>query len=505
MKIYHPIFIGALLTSLGSWAQIVSYDQSTGRPTQVDKNNAATTALQQRIFQAFKDDLNLSESNVAVYKSPTEIKVLKESVLYITYINEETAGTGTLAYFTYKTGTDPDATSKAALKPIFPRVNNTVLAYGDMVAIGPFIPGTSVGFALIKNGWVGNTITYAGNKVYTTDTPKAVASALDPETGMVILGFEEKMASDIKDLNDVLIGIQASEKSALKTQSFAGLTTTTPVSQPQEQSTPVATERPATATTSNAYGCFDNGMPEETYNANLRTIRSTNDDVNRIKIIKASVEGTKITPEQAKNFCLLLSNYSHRYEMAKYLFEYECEKDRATILSETFKNTSYERNYLSFVAEKLKYEKSHTTKNNQQQTASTPAPAPAPQNQTVIIVDPNTGYGQQGHPRSYPQRGIPFSPAEMDHLLAQMNNATFDSNMDDLVRAAVINRVLSTYQVRQILSEFSFDNYRLSISKYLYDFTYDTHVYYTLSSTFTFSKSQKDFLDYVRSRGNRVY
>lgn len=86
-----------------------------------------------------------------------------------------------------------------------------------------------------------------------------------------------------------------------------------------------------------------------------------------------------------------------------------------------------------------------------------------------------------------------------------MNNATFDSNMDDLVRAAVINRVLSTYQVRQILSEFSFDNYRLSISKYLYDFTYDTHVYYTLSSTFTFSKSQKDFLDYVRSRGNRVY
>lgn len=500
MKIYHPICIGTLLTSIGAIAQTSSYDPNSGRPTEIHKNLSASNAFQHKVFETFKDDVNLYESNANVYKSPTEIKVLKESMIYVTYINEETDGNGTLAYFTFKTGTSPDASAKATLKPIFPRINNSVLAYGDMVALGSFKPGTSIGFVLLKNGWTGNTINYTGSKIYSTDAPKAVATALDPESQTIVMGFEENVSSGISDINDVLIGVHAADKAALKTQSFASLTTSA-VAYPDEVApqTPTPADN-ATANASSYYGCFHEGMSESDYNSSLKLIRSTNDDVNKIKIIKSNVEHAKITPEQAKTYCLQLSNYSHRFEMAKYLFNYLCEKDRASILGETFKNTNYEKAYLSFVNDRLKEERARSSQHSVQHPS---APA-TPQNQTVIIVDPNSGYGQ-GYPHTYPQRGIPFSQNEMNHLLAQMHNATFDSNMDNLVRAAVIGRVLSTYQIRQILSEFSFDNYRLNIAKYLYDFTYDTHVYYTLSSTFTFARSQRDFLDFVRSRGNRVY
>lgn len=448
------------------------------------QNRLATDALRQRIFEAFKDDVSLLESNQAVFRSPTEIKIIKETQVFITYISEETSGKGTLAYFTYKTGTQPSVEAKNNLAIIFQRLNSSVLEYGDMVNLGDFKPGTSIGFVFVPNGWTGNEVKLSGTKLYTTDYSKIAATAYDSETGMVILGIEQDVDIPVKDLNDILIGIHTSDKSALKTQSLAPLSTAPNTNTREPESGPQKT--------SNYYTCFDKGMTEAYYQNSLKTLRNTSDDVNKINIIKSTVNAYKITPEQAKEYCLTLANYSYRCEMAKYLYNYECEKDRASILAEVISNTNFEQDYLNFIKEQDALAKA----------PANPSPVTNPNtssNNTVIIVDPNAGYGRPQYPYNY-AAGVPMTQRELSQLLSQLASLSFDSYRENMIKVAITGRSLSVAQVRPILSQFDFDHYRLNIAKYLYDFTYDRHNYYTLSSSFQFLGTQRDFMTFLRNR-----
>jgi hypothetical protein len=520
--LYATILANVMFLSMAS-AQSYSFDQATGKPANIQKNKSLDFAIQANIFSNFKDDIDLKKNNLAIYNSATEIKVLKASPLLVSFVNEETDGNGCLAYFTYKTGTKPVNMNATNLKYLFPKVSSESLEYGDMVETAKINAGMSVAFIFIANAWTGKgTLNIAGNKVISTNSPKVVATALDLSSNQIVMGFETDNENGISDMNDVLITISSKENAAIKTQNIASLNVTaTPITVPINTNTQDATNE--STNTSNYYTCFDNGMTEDVYKSGLKTIRNTSDDIPKIKLIKASVEGFKITPDQAKEYCLQLANYKYRYEMAKFLIDFECEKDRAKILVDVIKNSKLETDYLNYLNQKINEEaaaaeaaknaKNSPKSNSNGTNSGTQGGTQTGSNSsTVIIVDPNGGgYGQNYPSGNYPntpgqlQLGYPMSQNDMTTLHQQLKNLSFDNEKENLAKVALMNRSLSTDQTRSILSHFTFDNNMLNTAKHLYDYCYDKQNYYTLTNSFTFMGTQRDFMNFLKSKGHTTY
>lgn len=522
MKALYATILANVIFSGIALAQSTSFDQTTGKPSNIQKNKSLDNALQATIFSNFKDDIDLKKNNLAIYNSSTEIKILKASPLLVSFVNEETDGNGCLAYFTYKTGTKPVNMNATNLKYLFPKVSSESLEYGDMVETAKINVGMSVAFVFIANAWTGKgTLNIAGNKVISTNSPKVVATALDPSSNQIVMGFETDNENGISDMNDVLITVSSKENGAIKTQNISSLSVTaTPITVPIN-TTPIETTTGSSGS-SNYYTCFDNGMTEDVYKSGLKTIRNTSDDIPKIKLIKASIEGFKITPDQAKEYCLQLANYKYRYEMAKYLIDFECEKDRAKILVDVIKNSKLETDYLNYLNQKINEDAAAAeatkraketnsnnntnrgTNSNGNQNGTTGG------NSTVIIVDPNGGYGKNYPSTTYPNQqgqayGYPMSQNDMTTLHQQLQNLSFDNEKENVVRVALINRTLSTDQARSILSHFTFDNNMLNTAKFLYDYCYDKQNYYTLRSSFTFMGTQNDFINFLKSKGHTTY
>ncbi|MFN8437351.1 MAG: DUF4476 domain-containing protein [Cytophagales bacterium] len=509
---------------------------SNGKPTKLENNTLYTNEMNNKVLSVFKDDQIVETSVPALYNSVNEFKITKLCSLDITYIQEETEGNFALGYFTHKTGAKPYSSQLSNLKMVYPRLNSEILSQGQKVQIGPFSAGTSVVFVLIKNAWQGNgKYTTNGEKILSNQQPKAAVVALEPETTTAILGFE---VDEKPDFNDVLLGVSTHTFGGLKTQSFVSLADVS-----QKANTPKADKTESEPVTTNYYGCFSNGLSESEYKSSLYTIRNMSDDNQKINTIKSVVENHTITPSQAKEYCTQLANFSHRCNMAKYLYDYECDKSEAEMVAETMGNTNYKNDYLSYVKQKRAQEIANAQNNNtnnnnassQQQTntqpstnpsANTQQPTPNNSGGTTVIIDPNINIGgtqqpyptqyppQPGYPSPtpYPQPGYPtgqypsnvaylFTQAELDNLVYQLDKLSFDSDKLQLLQRAVVQRALYTSQSLSILAQFDFDDKKLNAAKYMFDHIVDKQNYYSIQSNFTFNSTKKDFNDFLKSKG----
>lgn len=516
MKLHFTLPILIYISTSSVFCQLSGFDINTGKPQNLTQNPNCNENLQNKVFQTFLDDQNLANTNPDVFNSTTEIKILKNTDLFISYISEETEGNMCLAYYTYKTGTKPSLNQKANVNYLFPRVNSEILTIGNSVKISNLKVGYSVGFVIFNNAWTGKkALDLSSKKWYSSDTPKSCATAYDIETNEIIIGFETDQKT-ISDFNDLLFSIHCSEKNALKTQNFSNLKYELKLIDNNTNifADNTNSESNKQTASSNYYTCFDNGMTEDVYKNSLKSIRNTNDDINRIKLIKASVENFKITPNQAKEYCSQLSNYSYRYEMAKYLIDFECEIERASIVSEVFRNTNYEANYIQFINLKIAEKKAEAERKKHETDATSKS---TPANNTVIIIDPNQNnrgpnYPPNNYPKQYPPNGTnvfppqylygtPFSLHEFDQLVHQVNSTAFDHNKEILIERAVQQKTLNTLQIQRVLVLFSMDNYKLSMCKYLFDYTTDYQNYYSLQTAFTFQSYKNDLYAFLKSRG----
>lgn len=99
------------------------------------------------------------------------------------------------------------------------------------------------------------------------------------------------------------------------------------------------------------------------------------------------------------------------------------------------------------------------------------------------------------HPSNNMHRYI--SDGQMQSIIHAINEESFSSSKMNVAKQATRSRLISSSQVAQIASMFSFESDRLAYAKYAYSFTYDKYNYYLVNSVFSFNSSKNELNQYV--------
>jgi LruC domain-containing protein len=157
--------------------------------------------------------------------------------VYFTFVTEGAGYKNSVAYFTYPTGSKPTSVNDIdTLHIIVPNASlngsgGQMLA-GHTINLGRFNAGTSIGFALIANGWNGGTQTVQNNNwtVYSVDGINPASSAslkrqsvllYDNPQDLFLVGFEDIRRDNggcDHDFNDCLFYIKSQAVRAISSR-----------------------------------------------------------------------------------------------------------------------------------------------------------------------------------------------------------------------------------------------------------------------------------------------
>lgn len=90
--------------------------------------------------------------------------------------------------------------------------------------------------------------------------------------------------------------------------------------------------------------------------------------------------------------------------------------------------------------------------------------------------------------------------ANFDQLKQAIARESFDNTRLKMAKQMVSTNYFNTAQVKDLLSLFSFDESKLELAKFAYDFTADKGNYLLLSDAFAFSSSKDALLNYISGR-----
>ncbi len=162
----------------------------------------------------------------------TNINIIEQSDVWLTFISEGAGWTNSIAFFTYPTGNPPQSESDIdTLRIVLPnaslRGSGGELVSGNRVKLGRFDAGTSIGFVLIANGWNGSSVASGSHRAYSIDklNPESLASLkrhsvllYDNTNGLFLVGMEDMRRDDAgcdHDFNDCIFSIKSNPVEAI--------------------------------------------------------------------------------------------------------------------------------------------------------------------------------------------------------------------------------------------------------------------------------------------------
>lgn len=99
---------------------------------------------------------------------------------------------------------------------------------------------------------------------------------------------------------------------------------------------------------------------------------------------------------------------------------------------------------------------------------------------------------------SYSKRAM--DKTSFEQLKKAIANESFDNTRTAVAKQYVAVNYFSSAQVKQLVELFSFENSRLDIAKYAYDYTVDKGNYFMVNDAFSFSTSKESLMDYIKNR-----
>jgi hypothetical protein len=117
-----------------------------------------------------------------------------------------------------------------------------------------------------------------------------------------------------------------------------------------------------------------------------------------------------------------------------------------------------------------------------------------PINRYVDDEDRDDLYDDHNH-NGYRQ---PMNKRSFVQLKQSIGRESFDDAKMNIAKAAFANSYLSSYQVKDLLSLFSFENSKLDIAKYCYRFATDPGNYFVVADALTYSSSKTALMKYIQ-------
>ena len=91
----------------------------------------------------------------------------------------------------------------------------------------------------------------------------------------------------------------------------------------------------------------------------------------------------------------------------------------------------------------------------------------------------------------------PINERSFEQLKQSIRRESFDDTKLSIAKTAIRDQAVSTTQVRELLGLFSFEQNKLDLAKYCYQYTTDYNNYYLVANSFGFSSSKNELLRYI--------
>jgi Tfp pilus assembly protein FimT len=528
-------------------------------------------------------------------KSETDVVLVKQSEVWVTFVHEEAGFTNVLGFYTYDSQNPPK--SVADIKNptiIFPNVSyensGGGLKAGTKVKIGKFEAGTSIGWFLIANGWQNGAVTRGLYTLYSelnlnpesNPTLKAHTVLLnDQKGGKLILGFEDtrRDQNSDNDFNDVLFYVTLSQADAINDKDVVVVTTKPedkPGNTPQEKNTPGDKTPPSDKnnnpadknnqnsstggnntnvnTTNNNNGnnntnnntnvvtngngntviinnnttvinnggnekengknnsgngqsgdnksnvgdseiivCKRQGLSFVNYEKAKKTIASQYVEENKKTVIKQIVRDKRISVSQVTGFIKILKVEQYRLEMAKYLFDFTCDKSNYYLVNNllTASSTRSLDTYLqnkSMIDDEAESTKISDDRNNSE-------------TRDRENRDNNNGWKNNNNTTNNGGCGRNATTGEdLASIKRSIESKWFSDEKMTVLQQASENRCFSVSQVKEMMGLFTYETDKLKVAKFLYDFTGDKKNYYQVNDAFSFQSSIGELDTFIKSK-----
>jgi hypothetical protein len=217
----NTIFVASGLGGL----KILSIEIDDGLPEEIIPTKPCATLID-NIIAMFPPGKNntIAHSDLFSDGNNLNLKLTKESPVYLTFIDEGAGWKNSLAYYTYDADNPPTDVADIELKMLFPNVSKVGegggLDSGDRVQLGddPFPANTVVGFCLIAKGWKNGATVDGVYRHYTNvelnpSGKQQHVMFIEQNCKDIVLAFEDiRLPDGDQDFNDIIFTVTDNEE-----------------------------------------------------------------------------------------------------------------------------------------------------------------------------------------------------------------------------------------------------------------------------------------------------
>jgi hypothetical protein len=85
-------------------------------------------------------------------------------------------------------------------------------------------------------------------------------------------------------------------------------------------------------------------------------------------------------------------------------------------------------------------------------------------------------------------------------MLNTIENQSFNDTKLTVAKQIISSNCMTVGHLIQILNLFSFDDTKLQLAKFAYDYIYDVNNYYQVNNVFSFESNVKELDEYIRNK-----
>ncbi len=210
----------------------------------------------------------------------------------------------------------------------------------------------------------------------------------------------------------------------------------------------------------------DRPISEDEFDEVVVQILSLRDDDARIQAATRIAEANCLTVSQIMKLGSIIEKEQKRLEYLKRSYDRAYDVKNYSYGNQLFKDKVYLNEFDNFVRER----RNRTSRDDGRDRR------------------PNSGYCR-------------ISEQEMAEIVGSVKQQSFDNTRLETTKQIVrAKQCFSVYQIKQLLELFSFENNRLELAKFCYNYCTEKSDYYKLNSSFTFSGSVDELNKYIQSQ-----
>ena len=406
------------------------------------------------------------------------------SDLYLTFLDKQTPNTNTLTFYTYFGA--PNADNSTVAFPVITRVEQGgALTTGNKIYLGTFTAGTTLGFALLPNGWQNGGIQIRTPVFYshphwnpetnlTQQQHALILKGLTSNSNDMILAMEDTRGDlgALQDFNDNVFALSLSDPSAVNTFRMPFVEVHPTVYKPDDMEETIVPVTPAPLIAEGPVSrdgyriCYCEGIvvSDAEFASISIAVKKQKSPTGMKSVMRQATTGKCLRMEQTKKLIGLIRGESDKLEMAKMLYDRTDEKDQYYQISSMLFFTSNVQSLEQYTASKPYLEGPF-------QYIELEAGAVEEETfTTTTTTNDNTSAGCAGK--------TVVSTNDLGGIKKSILAETYTTDQMNVLKLAMRNKCLKTEEAIELIALFTYEGDKLACAKFLYDRCSDTDNYY---------------------------